>query len=340
MKFFLSLFAVSFCTYPRGFAHVKKNLGLSVEVSSLEAQQFLKSHPEYRLISALKLTEFSDPEGEKKVNQAQLEFLEGSLEKAQNLFLNIVKRRFDRNWDMAQRQRVLYSLLRLAQMESDHSKQAHWLEEAVSFDKTYSPDRRAFPPPLVEKLSSIKQNQSTKVFRLPESVTSSTSIFVNGRKGNFVDGLIQLLPGIYRFTFIDPYFEQESIVISAKELEKLKLKQIRFASGDCYNPQPEMAKSIHGILYSGNCIKTRNHQSKPLFVPQKIITKPVPTIEKKKKSFWSKNKFWIIAGGVVASGITAWQLSQGEDGTSPTGVASPTSTGPTLVYGGRLSGRE
>lgn len=274
----------------------------SEDTTNFEYQKHLTEHPTQMSFvqyhSGLVNNQKDKILGELK--KAQFEFLEGTLEKSQRHFRNIVQLQHKANWDEQERKAIHFAFLRLAQLAKNQIKQKSLLLQAISFDPDLKIDEDIFPPPLVTRFLTLSRGLKKQVWPLPKGSEVFDKILVNGKKRRGDSSFIELPKGPHRIQFLSNRYLPVHFVIKSQELEALKLPIKPLATGPCQSPHfdKSLSHSNQFIYLKQQCTGQFNPFSEP-----NVAIRNLPSLKpKKEKAFYQSKWFW-IGFSVLASGI-------------------------------------
>lgn len=265
----------------------------------------------------------------KEISQkAQIEFLEGDLEKAHNFYLEIVEQKWSCDWNESERPLISFAFFRLAQLENNTDKQAQWLEQALHFDDTYAPDVSLFPPPLLELAKQLRRQHPKVRILLPEIVKKFSAILRNGKFISLSQLSLEERPGVARYTLLSETYQSEKVFVSLKELETLSLSPQVLVAGDCEHPQVDPSLAAFGkvsVFFGIDCIKevtspqntnsstvTANKMAMPSSLLTENISSEMPA-EEESKSWLRRNALWLGAVVVSSLAVNHYIQSQKQD---------------------------
>ena len=109
-------------------------------------------------------------------DQAQVEFIDGSLVKAKQKFSTVVSKYGEKPGLPSKERRLIhYSLLRVAQLTESKVNQDRSIHAAIEFAPDLLPDRKIFPPPFYRKYIKLRNNSRhfiKSALKLPPKKTS------------------------------------------------------------------------------------------------------------------------------------------------------------------------
>ena len=243
------------------------------------------------------------------LKKAQYEFLDGSLEKAMEIFRKIIKMRHMRDWPLEAQKSVYYAFFRRAQLLKNKQARRSLIREAIFFSPHWVPDLKLFPPPLVEEFEKIRGTVNEKIWPLPRGAEKFEQLLVNGRVVEKSGSFIKTHPGTQRFSFISNRYKPVHIVADIQTLSTSTLPLTLLAPGDCQNPRfmDELKNRKNTfVFYSPNCIVS-SHQGLSLQRPSLFI-EPISIKKRTLQASQSPLRSWIWAGVGVLSIFVTWQL--------------------------------
>lgn len=287
-----------------------------IKAPSAPAQEFIvyAQNSDMQKISTYFLKCENTPSVLESLKKAQILFLDGDLQKSKNHFLEIVDKKWSCDWSDEDRKMISFSFFRLAQMEEDSSLQTHWLQEAINFDDLFQPDSSVFPPPLLQKYKTLKNQQENQKILLPAFSKKYNALLRNGRFISLNSMTIEALPGKARYTLLSDTFLPEKLFITLAELETTQIDPKPMVYGDCSSPQlHESLRWLRDIqiFFALDCVKslaTAPSETTPASIgPQSLaLSSEIPTAEKS-GSWIQRNALW-IGTAVVGSILIGYQI--------------------------------
>ena len=197
-------------------------------------------------------------------SRAQALFLDGSLDEATRAFRDVVRMAQEADWRETHRRAISFSFMRLAQLASSPAAVEEKVESAAAFAPDLRPDASAFPPPLIQewdRAASRLRARSTAI-RLADKFPGYDLVKIDGRSFSLRSAvLVPISSGPHRVSALSnshPYFSQ---VLTAAQLEEMRVDRQPLAAGDC--DRPEVAQEIerapvsaYAVAYE-DCVKTR-----------------------------------------------------------------------------------
>lgn len=263
--------------------------------------------------------------------KAQIQFLDGNIDKAKALFVIVAEKKWSCDWTDDERKMISFSFLRLAQLENTDLLRHQWLQDAIDFDDQLKPDESVFPPPLLKEFNMLQKKQPQQKITLPNVAKKFSAILRNGRFISLAQITLQAQPGKARYTFVSDSYQTEKFFFTLSELETLSLEPQPLVFGDCDNFQISeslrMLKNI-SVFHSLDCIKDNNSpetiltQSTPQDVNLNSLTNEMEKSQPARGSWLQRNAFW-VGTAVVSSILIGYQLNKQNE---PKAVAVPTTT--------------
>lgn len=260
--------------------------------------------------------------------KAQILFLDGNLEKAKQQFLIVVEKKWACDWAEGERQIVLFSFLRMAQLEQEDTRQNNWLQKALQYDVEWTPDSSIFPPPLLQKYNTLRRQTLSQKITLPEFSQKFSALLRNGRFVSLAQLTLEAPAGQARYTFVSDTYQIETVFLTLSELEQLSLQPKPFITGDCNGFEvSENLKWIENIsvFHSLNCVKGTHQQAVAASVPADSAVRipDVPSTSVPHQKTWiQRNGLW-LGTAIVGSLLVSYHLKNQE---RPQSVAVPTTT--------------
>ncbi len=168
------------------------------------------------------------------LKKSQMEFLSHDPSRAKKTYQLIVDHLHSFDWNKEERKIILYSLLRLAQLEKDKQKQNLFLHEALTFGFDVNIDLNIFPPPLTKTYLQMKKEQKVLPVALENLFPHHELILMNGRP-YASEKKISLPYGTYRITAFSSSHEPWTKIISLSQLISKRVKTKALVGGDCQN---------------------------------------------------------------------------------------------------------
>jgi hypothetical protein len=260
--------------------------------------------------------------------RAQVLFLDGNLERAKQQFLIVTEKKWSCDWAESERQIILFSFLRMAQIEQEPPRQSHWLNQAVEFDTEWTPDNAVFPPPLIAQFSLVRRQTKLQKIVLPAFAQKFSALLRNGRFMSLSQLAIEANSGKARYSFVSDTYQIETVFVSLSELEQLSIQPQPFVVGDCDDFQlSENLKWIENVavFHSLNCIKSsQKTTSEPMMAnaasPLQLPAAPdsIPL----QKTWIQRNGLW-LGTVIVGSLLLSYHLNNQDRAQT---VAVPTTT--------------
>lgn len=263
--------------------------------------------------------------------KAQILFLDGNLDKAKQQFLVVTEKKWSCDWAETERQLILFSFLRMAQIEQEPARQTQWLTQAVQYDSEWTPDPSVFAPPLIGQFNSVRRQTLAQKIVLPAFSQKYSALLRNGRFISLAQLSIEANAGKARYTFISDTYHIETVFMTLSELEQLTLQPQPLVMGDCNDFQlSENLKWIENVsvFFALNCVKSSQQTSTTVSAsvaksdsPLQLPAMPVaPSAQQ--KTWIQRNGLW-LGTALVGSLLLSYHLKNQE---RPQTVAVPTTT--------------
>ena len=215
-----------------------------------------------------------------KIKKAQEAYLSG--DNSRGFFKDIVSVAYLGDWNAEQRRIILYAFLRLVQLESHPVRKKAFLISAGRFiaedlSSTY-PEYSLFPPPLIEKLNSLRNKQNSFLVDWKRIFPRYEILLINGKKAA---AETRLKEGKYRITVLSSFQAPWVQTIDLSELLSGTFKPEPLTSGYCDSLRVKSQWNQKNIklLKRKDCFKTYSFDSRR------------PLLEEQKKDvFGAKNK--------------------------------------------------
>jgi len=242
--------------------------------------------------------------------EAQAAFLENSKEEAVAKFEQVIALIHNDDWAKMDRMIFLNSFLRLAQLQTDVEKQNYWLAQATLTGPDLEPEAGLFPPPLVRAWKNLKTE-------IPRAAIPAR-LWDNGWNLILLNGFActsqncpgwPLVPGKTRVTLLSDQFQPYTTIVDVNELERLKLKFLTWASGECGNYQLSTAAAqlkSSKVFWSLSCEAPKSLAALNLNPsPVKADALPRLPIQEKSPAFYKSKWFWAGVTVVTAALVIA-----------------------------------
>ena len=276
---------------------------------------------------------------------AQREFLTGSLERAQALFVQIANQKKDQDWNESSRLAIYFSLLRLGQLKSPGNEQDRYLSEAISFDPERLAEKDVFPPPMIQRLEELKSALQKQIVIWQQPIEKNFEVMIVDGRPIYLreQPKVEIWPGSHRVTFLSSTFQPYQAIGSQQELATIRPpNQVRFVEGSCQEPTLNFSPTDSlTVVFPNHCLR---HFSKGKWLAMSLPEKkPIdlsvhseevdqgsslpaaPTIETVAPKKWYHNKWmWIGAGAVLASAVGYAVYAGQNGGGRDTTVVQPT----------------
>ncbi len=263
--------------------------------------------------------------------KAQILFLDGNLDKAKQQFLIVTEKKWSCDWAESERQIILFSFLRMAQIEQEPARQSQWLTLAVHFDSEWTPDASVFPPPLILQFASVRRQTMAQKIVLPTFAQKYSALLRNGRFISLAQLSLEADAGKARYTFVSDTYQIETVFMTLSELEQLTLQPQPLVMGDCNNFQlSENLKWIENVsvFFALNCVKTSQQTSTVISgtvakIDSALQMPAMPQAPQPQQQTWvQRNGLW-LGTAIVGSLLLSYHLKNQD---RPQTVAVPTTT--------------
>ncbi len=249
--------------------------------------------------------------------QAQEHYLSGEIQLALEVFEKITSLSHSADWDKEQRRMILYSFLRRSQSEKDIPKKQALLLLASQFTMSKftkdHPDYNLFPPPLLQKLEEIQNQQTLLSLPLKKLFPHHEIILINGKRVSLKNKTIQVPESSYRITALSSSHTSWTRVVPISYLMTQSIKTNPLTLGYCktLKVKSEWMKNNIKIFYNKDC-----ENQKPLWKQKgykesfsktfdnknykEVLTKTSYKNKQKKFNFLKKDtSTWLIVGGAL-----------------------------------------
>ncbi len=256
---------------------------------------------------------------ENTFKRAQFEFLQGSLEKAADLFKQLTEMQHQARWSLTEQKIIHYAFLRLAQLRPTDTKS--WLRKAFLFNPKVKVDENLFPPPLVDHYKSLQKSTPVNVWTLPKRVENFDQVFINGRPLPKGVTFFRYRPGRVRMDLLSNIYQPVTLVTDLKDLESTKVTLHPLATGTCQAPNFHFKASQKFRLLNEDCLS-----GKAAVTGTQTLSKwQAATVKPEQGPSILKNKWFWVGVSVIATGLTLHSLNQKESqgGTAPAPPSGP-----------------
>ncbi len=236
--------------------------------------------------------------------KAQEYYLSGEIDLALEVFKEITSLGHSADWNEEQRRVIFYSFLRRSQNEKDVDKKQALLLSAAQFivfkiTKDYL-DYHLFPPPLLEKLKQIQNQQSFLSLSLKTLFPHHEIILINGKQISNDRKKIQIPESSYRITALSSSHTPWTKIVPISYLMTQSIKTSSLTSGYCktLKMRNNLVKKTIKIFYNKNCEKNNYLEKKK---NQGELSDKILNNNKYIKFNFFKKKLpaWLIVGTVI-----------------------------------------
>lgn len=240
-------------------------------------------------------------------------FLNGSIEKAKEVFVQISDLQWSCDWKPKEREIIFESLLRLSQIPSSEGDQKKWMRSAVEFDPQGSPNSLLFPPPFVKDFEDTKKSLHFQTLSLAKYYDTYVKVYRNGRAFSVNKKHIKIPNARARFTFVSDSHKPQTIVSDVSELQKKTIESSPYIHGDCKSFQfqkPPTWNHDTRLFFNPECIV---ESTSPSRLAETAVVTPSNTLEQQlrsepsrlKPTWIERNYLWVGAALVGAVLISA-----------------------------------
>jgi hypothetical protein len=274
---------------------------------------YVLSTPERVFPSEHFASQLPSPASVEKITQlfaeAQLNYTEGSMSEARASFQKIIALEDTDQWSADELSAILYSYLRLAQMESDQIVVEDWLHRAAAVSG--SVDESYFPPPIIKRWKELKNSLKTAEISSRDLFPDYRYMLANGTRFDLSQSQkIQLPSATMRFTLISDTFETVSFKADSSELKRSIPDRKPWVTGSCKHDQIKWSSQVPAeAFHSLECSSPKPDiafTAPAVSEPEPMSVRELSPIPKK-KSILENKWFWIGLGAVA---ITVASLSQ------------------------------
>lgn len=270
------------------------------------SQNYLSQHP-----SAANRNRFVQ-----LIAEAQKKFLAGSTDEARDSFRLVLNLAAEEDWSIAEREALVYTTLRLAQISNSNEERDVYLKLSWTFGADVQPDSRLFPPPLLVRRTELYASFAKISVNTENLRKRFTYVIVNGFRIDLQKNeKFTLIDGDYRVTFISDSYAPQTHLGLASQLEGLAEDSTPLAQGSCERHSDQE-------FFGADCL-TKHLEDLQLRPSVSLASAPVTSpmavdfrIPTSSKPLYKKGWFW---AGVGATAIAVVVLSQkkSEESSSP-----------------------
>lgn len=235
-----------------------------------------------------------------KLEKAQRAWLNGSSEVAKEAFIDVTELGALADWRDSEREALLYSHLRLAQLSGTSLERAEWLAKGARLVTDLEPDSGLFPPPIVAEFKDVRSKIATQstaiVFK--DVFPGFRYVLIDGRKISLESATpTRISPGLHRITAWSDRHSPITEHMSSAQLGVFRIK-VNPIVESCGAPTRTLEGGLEVDVYDGpGCAST---------VPTLSLTK-APDLNwaatpNEVKARPRRDWLWIGAG-VVASAV-------------------------------------
>ncbi len=329
MRKLLSWFLIFVIVQPKAWADAPVVLR-APQASIVDYQAWLATHPRLQTFSEWwiknRVPKAQEMDLERKLELAQIEFLQGGTTKAKELFLMLGQTEHSQDWRADERKAFAYARLRLAQMAADMEEQEVQVKAAASWGPVNLKDSH-FPPPIWKSYGSALKNVIQEQLDLDLWFPGVRFLLVDGRPYEAL--LTTELPvdsAKHRFTLVFDHAAPKTFVATWTEFKSWRPSIASLVTGSCEKFEIQSgAQSAPGaqVYFSNDCVAGTPQPQVPKAIAAAEMQpiggdwhKPASVLPK------SNSNTWLWAGlGVLALGSLAL-LSQKENEEA----AAPTTT--------------
>ncbi len=173
-------------------------------------------------------------------NRAEDAFVTSSLATAEQLFGQVLTRRFDADWTTREREWITHSFLRWAQLATNAQEQNKRIRQGAQFDPYADPSPNWFPPELLDQLRSEQKRvlKSTVPWTSPTLPDAFEILLVNGRSYDLGKTTAILIPqGPTRLTWLSSALVPQTLLLHEVPSEPPQIPRQPLIMGECYSPQ-------------------------------------------------------------------------------------------------------
>ncbi len=258
--------------------------------------------------------------------QANDNFLNGSVELATKQFRDVSELQWSCDWRERDRKLISEAQMRLAQLAPSEEQKKSWLMTLSSFDPTYSPPTNVFPPPLVTDWNSARNSVSTKTLFVSKYSATYVKVVRNGRPFTIGKKSIKVPAGQARYTFYSDSHYPKTVIMEPNEIAQADLSSAPYLNGDCKNfefQKPAQWKAGARLFFDPECVIEKPDNT--LFTAQTLATPSVSSLPNAidmqleedrmpKKNWVRRNAVWIgTAAAIIGTAIVISEMSKRKD---------------------------
>lgn len=177
---------------------------------------------------------------------AQSAFLSADREAAKDKFKSVLNLAFLEDWDLDGREILALSSLRIAQLSNDEAEREEWIKIAISFSAG-DIDDSLFPPPLMERLSTLKSKEA--IVQISGLGSEWTAILFNGA---VCERNPCSIPGVkhkVRMTWLSDRWQPFSKTISSDRIAEVIPVRRAWVEGRCDSPMIAKETGAFSAVY-------------------------------------------------------------------------------------------
>jgi hypothetical protein len=248
-----------------------------------------------------------------KLERAQTEFLQGSIDRARQEFVELLKLSDKVDWRESERKTFAYAELRLAQMSTDEVEKNFRVLAAARWGNV-GLQRSLFPAPLWQMYQTQLRAKRQTHINVDQWFPTARHLLVDG-KPYPIDPDVQfpLDAAVHRFTLVFDHSLPVSTSKTWSELSQWQPPANSIASGTCENPNVKPTPAVPAsakIFYAHECIV-------PMGNPISVAL-PAPLSVEAPKISKSNYKWLWVALGAVAVGSAVWLGQEEKPSSKPT----------------------
>jgi hypothetical protein len=242
--------------------------------------------------------------------RAQRAFLESELQAMHAEWEKVYDFAYKADWSTIDREMIAIAMLRLAQLSPSSEETDRWLRRTLEFDEHFEPKADLFPPPLVERLHSLRKKLA-KVSVTWREELGFELVYINGVPHPLRASLPLLLPdATVRATFVSAKFTPVTRVMLARDLSQFRPARNWLVGGTCekpkihWGPLAEQPPKDAALVFSGLCLAPLNGAAASLEKPNETPLALAPDLERGKNRVKADHT-WLWLGVGIFLGYAA-----------------------------------
>ncbi|MGE3684211.1 MAG: hypothetical protein AB7G93_21015 [Bdellovibrionales bacterium] len=247
--------------------------------------------------------------------EAQKAFLGETRDHAIQRFVEVSALLTADDWKRVEREALLFSFLRLAQLARDPTERDKWLLESLRLGRDMHADPTLFPPPLLDRWEELRAETARQA--LPRKwLDDWPLILVNGRPCSRTScEPLYAVPGKNRITFLSDCWLPVTAELEVDRLAKFQPKRVPWVSGSCAQPilHAEAASLGAGRPFLSLACASKDREIRLTPPVQATTSFPVlPPSEGPPRKLYHSPWFW-TGIGVIAAAIVIHNSQRDKD---------------------------